>query len=224
MICEKPVVLLSIAATKPRTYQQAVLNAGGLPIGGYLPECGLPEAFDGLLLGGGGDLAPSWYGEWNQGSTQIDSARDRVEFYLVQKAIAYNRPILGICRGIQVLTVFLGGDLIQDLGVVHSMVDGDYRLHTTCAKAGSKIAALYGEKVIVNSGHHQAIRRLAPHCTATQWANDGVIEAIEHQFLPILGVQWHPERMCGAVQPEGVANGMQLFQDFITCCSGKNRY
>lgn len=221
---EKPAILLSLAATEPQTYQQAILAAGGMPIGGYLPNCELPTNFDGLLLGGGGDLAPSWYGEENRSSREIDSARDGIEFQLVQQALACKRPVFGICRGIQILNVFLGGSLIQDLGVVHSMTEGDYRLHPTCTKADSQLADLYGKQIIVNSGHHQAIRRVASHCTVTQWACDGVIEAIEHQFLPILAVQWHPERMCGAMRAEGTADGMRLFDAFIACCRRYGRY
>ena len=100
---EKPVILLSIAASKPQTYRQVILTAGGTPVGGYLPECMVPESFDGLLLGGGGDLDPIWYGEANWASTDRDPARDSVEFRLVQKALLEKRPILGICRGIQIL-------------------------------------------------------------------------------------------------------------------------
>ena len=114
--------------------RQVILTAGGTPVGGYLPECMVPESFDGLLLGGGGDLDPIWYGEANWASTDRDPARDSVEFRLVQKALLEKRPILGICRGIQILNAFLGSSLIQDLGTAHSMVDGDYRLHTVCTK------------------------------------------------------------------------------------------
>ena len=215
---EKPNILLSLAATVPQTYRQAVLDAGGTPVGGYLPNCVLPADFDGLLLGGGGDLDPSWYGEENHGSHEIDSARDQIEFQLVQQAIAHRRPVFGICRGIQVLNAFLGGTLIQDLGVSHSMTEGEYCLHATCTKVGSRIADWYGRQVTVNSGHHQAIRQVAPHCTVTQWACDGVIEAIEHDFLPILAVQWHPERMCGAMHTAGTADGMLFFEAFIASC------
>lgn len=89
---EKPAILLSLAATVPQTYQQAIADAGGMPVGGYLPKCELPADFDGLLLGGGGDLAPSWYGEENRASYDIDSARDRIEFQIVQQALAHKRP------------------------------------------------------------------------------------------------------------------------------------
>ena len=221
---EKPAILLSLAATVPQTYQQAIADAGGMPVGGYLPKCELPADFDGLLLGGGGDLAPSWYGEENRASYDIDSARDRIEFQIVQQALAHKRPILGICRGIQVLNVFLGG-LIQDLGEVHSMTAGDYRLHSTRIEAGSKLARLYGKQVVVNSGHHQAIQRVAAHCAVTQRAHDGVIEAIEHQSFPILAVQWHPEQMCERGKwTEKTADGMRLFTSFIACCREHGHY
>lgn len=135
-----------------------------------------------------------------------------------------NAPFWAPAVGIQILNAFLGGSLIQDLGTAHSMVDGDYRLHTVCTKAGSQLAALYGERAVVNSGHHQAIRRVAPGFTATQWTCDGVIEAIEHTFLPVLGVQWHPERMCEAHQSEITADGSLLFDRFIACCRRRGRY
>lgn len=216
----KPLILLSLAESNPLTYGHAIRFAGGIPMGGYLPECQIPVEFDGLLLGGGGDLDPAWYGEENDASHELDPKRDEIEYQLIRKTIASGKPILGICRGIQVLNGVLGGDLIQDLGVAHSMVEGVYRLHAAYSKGGSKIEQLYGKKGWVNSGHHQAVKNLAPDFTATQWAHDGVVEAMEHKALPILGVQWHPERMCNNSEIQGV-DGMLLFCDFIESC--KNR-
>ena len=168
-------ILLSLAATNPPTYRKAIHSAGGTPIGGYLPECETPDSFDGLLLGGGGDLDPNWYGEVNRASDTLDHRRDELEHELIKKAIALEIPILGICRGIQILTGMLGGTLIQDLGVVHSMTEESYRLHAAYAKAGSRIETLYGKSIVINSGHHQAVKRLAPGFIATQWSCDGVI-------------------------------------------------
>lgn len=220
---EKPLILLSLAASNPITYGCAIRFAGGIPVGGYLPDCEIPVDFDGLLLGGGGDLDPAWYGEENRACHELDHKRDEIEYQLIRETIARKKPVLGICRGIQVLNGVLGGDLIQDLGMAHSMVEGTYRLHAAHSKVGSKIEQLYGKEGWINSGHHQAVKNLAPGFTATQWAYDGVVEAMEHESLPILGVQWHPERMCNDSKIQGV-DGTVLFSDFIESCKNSVKH
>lgn len=126
---ETPVVLLSLAKTNPNTYVEAVRRAGGYSVGGYLPDHYLLDYCDGLILGGGGDVVPSWYGQENAACNTLDEKRDQVEKCLVEQACKKQIPILGICRGMQFLNVFFGGNLIQDIGTEHSMIQGNDGFH-----------------------------------------------------------------------------------------------
>jgi len=163
------------------------------------------ECLDGLLLSGGGDIAPCWYGASRHPKTaNVDEARDRLELRLTQEALAAGMPVLGICRGAQVLGVALGGTLIQDIPsqvaghLVHSSGANECARHRVRLAEGSRLRELIGcETVEVNSFHHQANERLGESVRATAWSDDNVIEAIERAGAPLaIGVQWHPERMC----------------------------
>ena len=169
-----PHILLSLAPSNPLSYARAVKNAGGLPVGGYLPETALLRRCDGLILGGGGDVDPAWYGQENVACDTLDGERDSIEGQLVALAVEKQIPVLGICRGMQYLNVYFGGDLIQDMGSSHSMIQGQYRLHPTYIRPDTQLHALYGATPVVNSGHHQAVGRLASGWQAIQWALDGV--------------------------------------------------
>lgn len=207
-----PHILLSLAPSNPPSYARAVKNAGGLPVGGYLPETALLRRCDGLVLGGGGDVDPAWYGQENVACDTLDGERDSLEGQLVALAVEKQIPVLGICRGMQYLNVYFGGDLIQDMGSSHSMIQGQYRLHPTYIRPDTQLHALYGAAPVVNSGHHQAVGRLASGWQAIQWALDGVVEAIACQHLPMVGVQWHPEQLYPA--------GERLFDWFVRQCNG----
>lgn len=209
----KPKILLSLAPSNPPAYANAVEAAGGVPVGGYLPDVALLHRCDGLLLGGGGDVDPVWYGQEDWGCDTLDWERDQLEGRLVALAAKKQIPVLGICRGMQYLNVYFGGDLIQDIGSSHSMTQGRDRMHPTRTRPGSQLHALYGTAPVTNSGHHQVVGRLAEGWQATQWALDGVVEAIECQGLPMLGVQWHPERLHPA--------GDTLFRWFVRRCAGQ---
>lgn len=143
---------------------------------------GLAALCDGLVLPGGGD---------------IGSALDAAEAGVIRYCIAAGKPILGICRGMQALNVYFGGTLYPDIPG-HRIAEGDAR-HPT--RAEGPMAALLGAKPTVNSNHHQAIHRLGEGLRPCQWAEDGIIEAVVHETLPILGVQYHPERMGQAGTP-----------------------
>jgi len=154
---------------------------------------------DALILPGGGDITPAFFGEANHGSRNIDTELDILQLQALDLAIQKNMPILGICKGIQVINIGFGGTLIQDLEPAackrHSYDRGD-KYHPTVIAKGSWLYHLYGEQVVVNSAHHQAIKKLGNGLTAVQYSpEDGCIEAIVHQSLPIIGVQWHPERI-----------------------------
>ncbi len=189
-------------------YIRSVQRAGGAAV--LLPISAEPEAVraalaaaDGLILSGGGDVAPERYGQQRHPSVErVDPARDAAEQAAVEEAMRAGLPILAICRGMQMLNVALGGTLIQDLAshLAAPGADGpaglDHRRtdHPVRVGAGSILAGMWGEGLTVNSRHHQAIDRLGPWLRATAWAPDGIIEAAESsQGYPLLALQCHPE-------------------------------
>lgn len=192
-------------------YVQAVLAGGGIPLilsplmGASLAGAAL-EACDGLLLSGGEDIHPSWYGaEPSPLLSPPSRERDLFELALFATARQRGLPVLGVCRGIQLINVALGGTLFQDLpterpGPVEHGSGGsrDGRSHPVRLEPGSRVAAALGVTAItVNTFHHQAIKQLAPGLVATGSTGDGLIEAVESEpGAPwILAVQWHPEEM-----------------------------
>lgn len=219
---DRPRILVSTSDGRWINYKQAILGAGGIPVGGYCPAPAL--SCDGLLLTGGDDLDPALFGQTNQGSEGIDPARDQAELTLTKAFANAGKPILGICRGHQLLNVAFGGSLIQDLGPVgnlfHRRTPGipKDKVHSVRTLEGSTLAALYGPMFASNSAHHQAVDRLGEGFTATAWSESGVIEAMEHTSLPILAVQFHPERMSYALRRPDTADGAKLFAWFLTRC------
>lgn len=192
-------------------YARAVLAAGGLPV--ILTPLVDPawtarllDGIDGLLLTGGEDVAPSWYGAPPSPHLEaVSPERDRFELALFAIARERGLPMLGICRGIQLINVALGGTLWQDLaterpGPVHHSPDRHRteRTHRVRVQAHSLAANALGRgELMVNSIHHQGIRDLAGRLTATAWADDGLIEAVEGPADEpwLLAVQWHPEEL-----------------------------
>jgi putative glutamine amidotransferase len=154
------------------------------------------------LLSGGGDVDPAVYGEKTSSLCGgVDRERDRAELALVRAGLEASLPVLGICRGLQLLNVALGGSLQQHiLGVTdipHLTFSPRHHLaHQVRLEPGSQLAAVMGgDCVEVNSIHHQAIERLAPVLRPVGYAPDGLIEAVEWPGRPVLGVQWHPENL-----------------------------
>ena len=201
-------------------YPHAVLEAGGLPlilpithVNPTLVEAYL-DAIDGLLLTGGADIHPSFYGQIVlERCGEIDEERDRFEVELVHAARTRNLPLLGICRGLQILNVALGGSLYQDLSY-RNETDPAHQssqerrgepAHQVTIVEGSRLAGILGVgELRVTSTHHQIIRELAPALTVNAMAPDGVIEGVEGQEGFLLAVHWHPERMV-ARHPEQLA-------------------
>ncbi|GMQ84911.1 MAG: gamma-glutamyl-gamma-aminobutyrate hydrolase family protein [Acidimicrobiia bacterium] len=190
------------------TYTDSVLRSGGLPVSLVpVPHKEIPlllDRIDGLVLSGGGDVEPHRYGQDRHAKTRRTNV-DRDEFELALARAAYERrmPLLAICRGIQVVNVAFGGTLIQDIPsaigskdhtvIGHAVYDGH---QPVTIAADSKIAKATGKtEMLVNSIHHQAIDHLAEGFRAVAWADDGIIEGIEHEDedWQLLGVQWHPE-------------------------------
>lgn len=188
-------VLISCITHEASYYCRALKYVGVNPVVSHQMED--EHHFDGLLLPGGGDISPIFYHRKNRGSENICITEDILQILLFHRFLEEKKPILGICRGMQLINVALGGNLIQDLPTkkLHAYDHAD-RYHTTKALSGSRLHFLYGNNCITNSAHHQAVNQLGEHLHITQYAHDGVSEAIEHETLPIVGVQWHPERMC----------------------------
>ena len=136
----------------------------------------------------------------------------RQELALVRAYLSAGRPILGICRGLQVLNVALGGTLIQDLGdALRPFHQGERDLwHPICTAPGSLLHRLWGSRILINSAHHQAADRLGDDLRRTAWSEGGVTEAVEHSCLPVAAVQFHPERLDRT--GEDTADGAPLFR------------
>ena len=148
---------------------------------------------DALLLPGGADLDPALYGQAVCGAREIDRARDDCELALFRRFADAGKPIFGVCRGLQLINVALGGTLCQHIDG-HSRVGGDDRRHIVRTE-DALLRALYGERFTVNSAHHQCVARLGEGLRAAAWAEDGTVEALRHESLPVFAVQWHPERL-----------------------------
>ena len=182
----------------------------------FLPN---PADFDGLILPGGGDISPFFYHMENKGSRNIDSLLDSVQFSLFRAFTAAGKPVLGICKGIQLINVAFGGTLIQDLSgeslSIHAWDEGD-KIHITKAAHGTFPSLLYSYVPRVNSAHHQAVAAVGDGLRVAQYGPDFVIEALYHERLPILGVQWHPERMCFSFAREEIEDGSKLLKYFLS--------
>ena len=167
---------------------RAAAAAMGWELGGE----GRLEDYEGLLLPGGGDLEPWRYGQQAQCVRNLDPARDDDEWRLLEAFVEAGKPVLGICRGMQVINAYFGGTLFQNLSG-HSQLGGADRVHPV-RNTDPVWKRELGESMVVNSAHHQAVDRLGRGLLATQLAEDGVIEGLRHEELPIWAVQWHPER------------------------------
>lgn len=192
-----------------RYYGEAVLAAGGIPV--LLPVTldleiitSYGELLDGLLLSGGGDVDPAFYGEEPiRGLGEVSPHRDIFELELCSLFLAKQKPILGICRGLQVLNVALGGTLYQDLVIQHpkslehnQKAPKHWPTHKVKVESSSRLyGILKTSELRVNSFHHQSIKTVAEGLKVVAWSLDGVIEGVERETGFVLGVQWHPERM-----------------------------
>jgi putative glutamine amidotransferase len=195
----RPAVLL------PANYAEQVAAAGGIPV--LLPPlpgiAGSVGRLDGLLLTGGGDIDPGRYGaQPHPATSRVSGPRDAAELEVLDAALAAGTPVLGVCRGMQLLNVARGGTLCQHLPneAGHTPAPGAFGAHPVRVAPGTRLAGILGANgagVDVPTAHHQAIDQLGDGLVATAWAADGVIEAVEPatgngpEFL--LAVQWHPE-------------------------------
>ena len=207
------------------SYTDAVAAAGGLPV--ILPLTRDPALLrqllshcQGLLLTGGADVSHQFYAPHlpaRQRATihGVDEVRDAMEIYLTRLALRNDLPVFGVCRGIQVMNVALGGTLVPDLpGHDHPQADGLF--HTLQWEPTSQMLATLGPQAgAVNTSHHQALDRVAPSLVVTARAEDGTIEAVEHKTARFFwGVQFHPERLV-KVAPKF----LRLFQALVAASS-----
>ena len=191
----------TMATLVPHAYVRAVTESGGLalviPPESVAPD--LVEHLDGLLLVGGPDVTPAAYGEEpHEQTTVVRPERDSAELAVLRAALDADLPVLGVCRGLQLMAVDAGGRLHQHVPELvghdqHRPALGEYGEHEARFTPGSRVAAILGDHLRVNSYHHQSV--VDPgHLTATGWADDGTIEVAELEGRRfVLGVQWHPE-------------------------------
>lgn len=207
-----------------KDYVDAVIRAGGVPL--IIPfstdkEVIISQAqlIDGLILSGGHDISPYNYGqEPSQKIGETFPERDTYEIILLEESKKRNIPILGICRGFQLINVAAGGTLYQDLSLIpgnilkHNQVSNPtLKTHKVEIKENSFISSIFGKETMVNSFHHQVIDKVANDFIVVAKASDGVVEAIEHKTYKFLvAVQWHPEML--AVNCE---KARELFSKFV---------
>jgi putative glutamine amidotransferase len=185
-----------------RVYVDCVVAAGGIPV--LLPPVSdaydrLMSTVDALVLTGGADVEPERYGQEQHPTTYIRPNRDAFEFGLFEAARKAGKPVLGVCRGLQVMSVALGGTLVQHLPEAretteHQPAPATFGRGTVTLADGSRAAAILGPETKTLCYHHQAIDRLGDGLEPVGWAADGTIEAAEVPGEFTLGVQWHPEQ------------------------------
>ncbi len=191
-----------------REYSEAVIRAGALPF--LLPVTTENKAIweqvsrmDGVLLSGGYDIAPCYYGQQpHRNLGKVDGMRDEYEMKILDAAVAQKKPILGICRGIQLMNVYFGGTLLQDVLSADPQIFGQDQTcerylpsHEIEIDPGSWLGGIYGQRAMVNSFHHQAVDTVASGFYVTAKTGDGIVEAMEDPARKCYAVQFHPEMM-----------------------------
>ena len=207
-------IMIATMSHSADNYKAALQQVGLSSIVSVNPS---DEAFcAGLLLPGGGDIAPALFHDINSGSHQPDFKEDLRQIELFYQFLNHQKPILGICKGMQIINIALGGNLIQHLKThsFHEYINHD-QYHITKALPGGIFHKLYGTTPVTNSAHHQGLFKLGPRLRATQYSFDGVIEGIEYPDAPVFGTQWHPERLLDSTQNHiNSVNGLYVFQYF----------
>ena len=180
---------------KYEKYEEALSRCGMEPVE-ILSEDDIP-LLDGLLLPGGADVNPARYGEENTASLGIDDGLDALQFTVLDKYVNAGKPVFGICRGHQLINVFFGGTLHQNIDAAdsHRKINGVEQFHGAVFSEGSLLERLYSCRTVVNSSHHQGVKIPGEGLEITALADDGTVEGIAHRKLKVIGVQWHPERM-----------------------------
>lgn len=176
--------------------------------------------YDGLILPGGADIDPELFGEENWGCRKIQRERDIRQMEIMKYFDEHNLPILGVCKGHQLINIYFGAKMCQHIPEfeAHQWLEQD-QAHPSHCTPGCFLETLYGSTDFpINSAHHQAVITPAQGFTAIQWAHDGVLEAMVHNSRPIIGLQWHPERMCCQHRREDTVDGLPIFEYFLKLC------
>lgn len=200
----------------PGGYVKAVQKAGGLPFVLPIGAEDLAKEYisqiDKLILAGGQDVSPKFYKQTQTVQGDYSEARDRFELALLEEALLQNKPVFAVCRGMQLMNVFFGGDLKQELRsftkILHMQnpIPKEQPSHELLTQEDSILQQIYGAKTNVNSFHNQALNRVSSNLTESAFCSDGVIEAVENKPRRLLAVQWHPD-FAFEVQP----NEMTIF-------------
>lgn len=207
-------ILIAGEADKTLNYENAMRRMGVLPC----TSLHVPDArfFDGLILPGGGDIDPGLFAQLNAGTRYFDPVLDRLQLAVLKAFILNKKPVLGICKGMQLINISFGGNMIQHLesSSRHEYIEKD-QIHETIAGKGTFLEKLYGEKFVVNSAHHQGVGSPGQGIEYIQFAQDGVVEGLKHRYLPVIGVQWHPERLCFAHKRKDAVDGAEVLAYFV---------
>lgn len=215
------------------TFLRALKSAGAIPV--LLPleysaedMSRLVDTLDGFIFTGGPDVHPFYFGEdTHECCGKVSPVRDSMELGLLSLVMKAGKPILGVCRGMQLINIGLGGTIYQDIknlfpnasSIAHNQPFAyEIPAHTVNVEPGTKLSSITGlsdgGSLKVNSMHHQAVKAIAPGLTISAYARDGLIEAMEHPEYPYLvAVQWHPEYLW-----EQDLDALRLFQSFVGAC------
>ena len=181
-----------------KSYYSHLNSCGVAPTAALVnPPKKCAKEYDFLVLCGGGDIDPSIYGQPPYTNSSFKRWFDDLEFSYIRAFMKHRKPILGICRGMQSINVFLGGDLYQDIPSALGHTHFKTTTHEIIISNDSLLSRSMGKRAMVNSRHHQSVKKLGDTLYLAAKTHDGVTEAIESTDYPLLGVQWHPERIYG---------------------------
>ena len=216
---------IAVPTNRPQAvvnYLEALTQSGA---GGEAGRFFDPNEYDGLLLPGGWDVNPERYGKNRIPQETVDDDLDALQFDVLTRFLEAGKPILGICRGHQLLNIAFGGTLIQHLPGAEkhqSLATGEDNAHTIHTVENGFLRKIYGSVCSVNSTHHQGIDIPGKGLKVAARSEDGVIEGMEHETLPVWSVQFHPERMCFGHRRSDTVDGSAVFRFFLKRCRGNS--